>query len=262
MEFRVARAARITGEMLERLVRTALTERGVQEPDAVVCYGAGYNGPKPTLNAACSSMDKMQQGQKLRTDLGLRALNVQPASEVLTTARVSQVKRFPIPLIARKTKHAKGKDIRVCRTPKGLEIAIARGRDFITPLVDSDTEYRVWVYRKRVLCVYEKRLTEPENNVKFGRNRANGWTFHQLPSEEIAESVRQAARDAVKALNLDFGAVDILGKWNAAHTEIHPTVLEVNSAPGVSDEHRSAIVKLVHRIVRWVEVGCPAREAQ
>lgn len=254
MRFIVARAARKTGEMLERLVREALREQGVAEPECVVCYGAGYAGNLPTLNAHCSDQDKMGQGHALHQVLVEDALMILPYTNL---ERISQC----LPVVGRKPRHTKGKDIRVCRTMAGVRAAIAKGRQFFTPIVESDTEYRAWVYRKRILAVYEKRLTEPEKNVKFGRNRDNGWTFHQLESEAIPESVRRVAVAAVKALDLDFGAVDILGKWNPAHTGVHATVLEVNSAPGVSDEHRSGIVKLANRVVKWIIAGCPARGA-
>jgi glutathione synthase/RimK-type ligase-like ATP-grasp enzyme len=259
MQFRVARAARITGEMLERLVREKLAADNIPEPDAVVCYGVGYTGPLPCLNGECSSQDKMEQGEALRAALGLEALNTQPLQFILRQAQASHARRFPIPLVARRRQHSQGRDIRVCKTVTGLEAA-ARNHDFITIVVDSDTEYRAWVYRKRVLAVYEKRQIPGSVSTRFGRNRANGWTFHGLNSENIPEAVRRVAIASVKALDLDFGAVDILGKWvDEAHTDVIPTVLEVNSAPGVSDEHRTAIVKLVKRVVRWAAAGCPAR---
>jgi len=254
MHFIIARAARITGGMLEQAVREQLREAHIPEPDCVICYGAGYNGQLPALNANCSDMNKMDQGIALETGLGAEALRIIP---ILQDRHPMQT--YPLPLVARKIRHSKGRDMRVCRTLKSVRACLARGRHhFFTPIVPSDTEYRVWVYRKRVLSVYEKRLTEPENNVKFGRNRANGWTFHALDTENIPDSVRRVAVAAVRCLHLDFGAVDVLGTRRG--TEMHPTVLEVNSAPGVSDEHRTAFVKLAHRIVRWIANGCPARE--
>lgn len=282
MEFRIARAARVTGKMLERLVREKLVADGIPEPDCVVCYGVGYSGPKRALNAACSTFDKRWQGFLLHEALEDQALAVYPiqqanaimehrhvatplatrlpgaATDVVVPMLDAEV---PLPVVARKIKHSKGRDMRVCRTRNGLRAMLARGNhDFVTPIVESDTEYRVWVYRKRVLAVYEKRLTEPENNTRFGRNRANGWTFHALGTDNIPESVRDVSKRAVAALGLDFGAVDVLGKWeDEQHTDVHATVLEVNSAPGVSDEHRSCIVKLTNRIVRWIANGCPER---
>jgi hypothetical protein len=254
VEFRIARAARVTGEMLERLVRQTLQEKNIPEPDAVICYGSGYSGAKPVLNARCSTNDKFVQGITLLNSLGDESLVFLNPKHEMTDIKLH------LPVVARRIKHSKGKDMRVCKTMTDVRTAL-RNHDFFTPVVDSDTEYRVWVYRKRVLSVYEKRLTEPENNTKFGRNRANGWTFHALGTEEIPENVRRVAKTAVAALNLDFGAVDILGKWeDEDHTDVQATVLEVNSAPGVSDEHRSGIVKLAHRIVKWIEAGCPERE--
>lgn len=268
MEFRVAKVARITGEMLERLVREALKEQGIKEPDAVVCYGAGYIGPKPSLNSECSDMDKLEQAFDLIEALPDNAIRpyVIQAADLGQQIRYFQTnmpgifreEELTLPVVARKVKHSKGKDMRICRTLRGLQAMLAADKhDFVTGIVESDTEFRVWVYRKRVLAIYEKRLTEPEKNRKFGRNRANGWTFHKVPLSETSENVRRVAVAAVKALSLDFGAVDILGK----NTEqgMHATVLEVNSAPGVSDEHRSAIVRLVDRIVQWAKAGCPGR---
>lgn len=261
MEFRIARAARITGERLEAAVREQLTTLGLKEPDVVICYGAGYTGPKKALNARCSTLDKMEQGETLRRELNLEAVPTLLAAALLQIAAQAKTKGPVIPLIARKVKHSKGKDILVCKTWAALKRAIARGREYVTLLQPSDTEFRVWVYRNRVLCAYEKRLTEPEKNLKFGRNRANGWTFHHLTGEQIPESLRRVSVSAVKVLGLDFGAVDVLGTWDAGHHDIAATVLEVNSAPGVSDEHRTGFVKLATRVVKWIANGCPDRAA-
>lgn len=257
MRFLIAKAARVTGELLEHAVREALMEQHIPEPECVVCYGAGYTGPLPALNAKCSGAGKMEQGLALRHGLEEEALDIFP----LQYAPVWAPAVYPLPVVARRVKHTKGRDIRLCRTEKGVRAMLAKGKhDFVTPVVESDTEYRAWVYRNRVLCVYEKRLTEPEKNTKFGRNRDNGWTFHALNSEHIPESVRRVAITAVRCLDLDFGAVDILGKWeDDEHTDVKATVLEVNSAPGVSDEHRTAFVKLTTRIVKWIRAGCPER---
>lgn len=258
MEFRIARAARVTGQMLEEGVRAVLAEQKIKEPDCVVCYGVGYTGRLPVLNARCSA-DKLDQAFTLQGELKHEALDIIIPDDPGPNAVVFAALAHPKPAwIARRKLHSKGRDIRVCTTCHGVRAAL-KNHDYFTPLVESDTEYRAWVYRRRVLAVYEKRLTEPEKNKKFGRNRANGWTFHALNSDNIPESVRRVAVQAVRALDLDFGAVDILGKRDRDGQDVKATVLEVNSAPGVSDEHRTAIVKLKNRIVRWIANGCPAR---
>jgi hypothetical protein len=260
VEFRIARAAKVTGATLERLVREGLVSKGIPEPDAVVCYGAGYAGDKPVLNALCSSNNKLEQGRILEIGLEEESLPIF-LPDWVNGFWGDAVKEARLPCVARKIRHSKGRDMRLCKTLAGIQSVLRNGKhDFFTPVVESDTEYRVWVYRKRVLSVYEKRLTEPEKNTKFGRNRANGWTFHALNSENIPDSIRRVAIAAVAALRLDFGAVDILGSWeDESHIEVKATVLEVNSAPGVSDEHRTGIVKLANRIVKWVGAGCPHR---
>jgi hypothetical protein len=158
--------------------------------------------------------------------------------------------------LARQTTHAKGRDITVVLEPWQVDARRATGATFFTPYYPSTTEYRVWVYRRRILAVYEKRLSEPNRCTKIGRNRANGFTFHAVEKERITAGLRDVSVRAISSLRLDFGAVDVI---HTTTTAAPYRVLEVNSAPGVSDEHRTAIVKLVHRVVRWCANGCPNR---
>jgi D-alanine-D-alanine ligase-like ATP-grasp enzyme len=65
------------------------------------------------------------------------------------------------------------------------------------------------------------------------RSYDNGWVFAidsiTYASSEIEEQVKQQAIAAVKALGLDFGAVDVI--VNKKGTKAY--VLEVNTAPGI-----------------------------
>lgn len=68
---------------------------------------------------------------------------------------------------------------------------------------------------------------EPHNAEQLIWNHGAGFTF-RIP-DEIPASVPAVATQAVTALGLDFGAVDIIWTGN------HPVVLEVNTAPGLGD---------------------------
>lgn len=102
--------------------------------------------------------------------------------------------------------------------------------------VRKTAEYRIHVFRGRVICVQQKRLendAEQTADQKLLRNRANGWVFAvndvQFSTEEQRNECNTAAINAVSCLGLDFGAVDlVVGKRDG-----RPYVLEVNTAPGI-----------------------------
>lgn len=250
MRFLIAKTSLTTGNILERLVKQGLQEAGIAEPPtAIICYGRSTPlGDVPALNARCSLLDKMEQGQRLFERMPDNALPicVPPFREYTAFA--------PFPWLARKRVHSRGRDIMPVLESWQIAARIAAGAEFFTPYLPSIREFRTWVYRKRHLGTYEKMLTEPERFTKLGRNRANGFTFSHRESDSVPQPLKEVACRAVAVLDLDFGAVDIL------ETPDHQyKVLEVNSAPGVSDEHRRVIQGLAHRIVRWVANGCPER---
>lgn len=87
--------------------------------------------------------------------------------------------------------------------------------------VEADREYRVHIFKGKSIRISEKIWTgeiHPKTRRKFyTTGRPQNRTKH----------VRQAAKQAVQALGLDFGAVDILA------TNDECWVLEVNAAPGL-----------------------------
>lgn len=253
MRFQVARAASHTGQILQELVNAELQQERIQPPaDALVCYGAGLDGNRPhTLNAACSRFNKMSQGQRLwesgRGVWGLEILDHQQALRWL--------EQHPgHAMLARKAMHTKGKDIMPVLEPWHVEARVRAGASFFTPYHPSNREFRTWVYRKRILGTYEKQLMRPELCRKIGRNYDNGFDFSFRERENLPAAMIEAAKGAVAALDLDFGAVDMIETPAGAYI-----VLEVNSAPGVQNERRRVVQALAHRIARWAANGCPSR---
>jgi glutathione synthase/RimK-type ligase-like ATP-grasp enzyme len=93
-------------------------------------------------------------------------------------------------------------------------------------------EYRVHVFGGEVIdeCHKRKRNSEerPENFNTFIRSYNNGWVFCRdglLPDPNRS----RIAIEAVSALGLDFGAVDMI--YNEREQQYY--VLEVNTAPGL-----------------------------
>jgi len=99
-----------------------------------------------------------------------------------------------------------------------------------TKYIKKKSEYRVHVVGEVTDIQKKRRRTdvEPEDCDYKVRNHSNGWVYCR-ENLNIPKGINELAISAVRALNLDFGAVDII--WNEHHNQMY--VLEVNTAPGL-----------------------------
>ncbi len=144
----------------------------------------------------------------------------------------------------------------VCRTVlnghsgAGIVIADDRGALVNAPLytkyVRKQDEYRIHVVRGQVISVQRKaRRNDHENPNWQVRNLAGGFVYVRdgvNPPNDVSEQ----ATAACMALDLDFGAVDVL--WNERQQQAY--VLEVNTAPGLEGASVDHYVEAFGRIVR------------
>lgn len=109
--------------------------------------------------------------------------------------------------------------------------------DFFSVYKKKKDEYRVHVIGDKIILVQKKslRLTDDEGNpvnkddIDFRiRNHANGFIFKRNDIDPPKDVLDQAFA-AVKAVGLDFGAVDVI--YNNYERQAY--VLEVNTAPGL-----------------------------
>lgn len=133
----------------------------------------------------------------------------------------------------------------------GIVIVAAEGvvpeAPLYTKYVKKRDEYRVHVVSGVVVDVQQKRrnteISGDDVNWQV-RNHSNGFIFAREGANPH-ESVLSNAVNCVKALNLDFGAVDII--WNNRAQQA--TVLEVNTACGLSGttltSYKNALSSLV-----------------
>lgn len=112
---------------------------------------------------------------------------------------------------------------------------------FISQYFKGRDEYRIHVMMGQVIFSQRKALRtdseRPENPNFIVRNHANGFIF-QSSNINVPEIVQHQAIKTVKALGLDFGAVDI--KFDQGSNRA--AVLEVNTAPGVTGKTLTAYV--------------------
>lgn len=130
----------------------------------------------------------------------------------------------------------------VCRTllraNSGRGIVLANNPSEIveaplyTQYIPKTHEYRVHVFKGEVLDVQRKmrdRDVEDEDVNWQIRNHSNGFIFGR-EGVSLPESALSMCKQAVDALGLDFGAVDLI--YNERQDKYY--VLEVNTAPGLT----------------------------
>lgn len=118
-----------------------------------------------------------------------------------------------------------------------------------TKFIPKTAEFRVHVFNGEVIDYIEKKRVSSERRDetynKYVSSVTSGWVFARTNIRDIPE-VRDVALKAVRALGLDFGAVDVV------YYDGRPFVLEVNSAPGLQG---TTLVKYVNALRRYMGVS-------
>lgn len=146
--------------------------------------------------------------------------------------KLYSVQRSRFPMIARPLKHSKGKDFNFIKTPTELSsYAKDKGSSFyLSEYVDKDKEFRVHCGHGKILLVKEKPRPKDKSQLIWNID-VNGEAFEYISWDNYQNpGIREAcieSLNAVKALNLDFAAVDVMVKNNKAY------VLEANTAPSL-----------------------------
>lgn len=113
-----------------------------------------------------------------------------------------------------------------------------------TKYIEKTREFRVHVLNGEVIDYIEKkkRRTRPDNFSPYVSSVHCGWIFARRGVVH-SPNVTRSAIEAVTALGLEFGAVDV------AYFNNLPFVLEVNTAPGL---HGTTLVKYVNAFKRYI----------
>ena len=113
--------------------------------------------------------------------------------------------------------------------------------DFFVKYWKKTHEYRIHVFNGAVIDIQQKRRrTNWEGTYDpMIRNFDNGWVFchdNIKGTETEITAIGQTAIMAVAATGLDFGAVDILARFNDAGVLKKQVVCEINTAPGLEGQ--------------------------
>lgn len=220
-----ALAEAIGGRVLR--LRGSAYRRGPE--DLIINWGAGdspYNGRLVANQPAAIRLasNKLHAFQRMRE----HGVSI---PDFYTRAQDIPADAFPIMARTVLSGHS-GRGIVVCNAPRDIVPA-----PLYVKYIKKQDEYRIHVLRTRagetsIISVQRKAKRNGAENANFMiRNLDNGFVFVR-DGVHPPEAVLEQARMAVQALDLAFGAVDVI--WNN-HLRT-AFVLEINTAPGLEGQ--------------------------
>lgn len=144
------------------------------------------------------------------------------------------IQKFPV--LGRDKNHHGGLDIVMIQGNPILRLnnfSKIPNKDFYVEYIPSKVEYRVHVFDEKIIRVTKKvfrghdRDGKPITQKGTIKNDTYGWGHQNIEIDEFPREFRKDAIAAVKAIGLDFGAVDML----ISAENGKPYILEVNSCP-------------------------------
>lgn len=217
-----------------KVLRNDNIPANMEKPDLLIRWGCNSQlNSKKTLNKveAMSLTNNKLESRYLFQERGIK------------TPKTSQTLiEIPYPMIIRPTNHSQGKQFYYCEdiieaTNAINKIAGAGKSYYISEYIPKVREFGVFIFNGRVSSMIEK---VPKNelakeayawNVAQGTHTFENINWDNWHIESCIESLK-----AVKALDLDFGRVDII-----VDEEGNSYVLEVNSAHSLTSEYRQEV---------------------
>lgn len=180
--------------------------------------------------------------------------------------RAGEVTKKSLPVVGRTSYHRKGQGFWFCETLHQVQRAVGRGATHFMEFIPHTREYRVHTFTKARALGQEERTSDDFVSVKISekvagegmvldpktpqKNHEFGWTFQgpQNRRDEELDVVREAAKQAIASLGMDFGAVDVMYRIRAKR----PYVLEVNSTPSLADDTADTCERYAKRILKTI----------
>lgn len=221
----------------------------INQGDTIICWGSflpELDGVR-VLNSS-DSVDK-------REELGILSGEGVPCPLVYTGVTPKQLKSAGINALGRMNNHMGGNDL----------LEPSENPDYYSVKLDIVEEYRIHSFAGRSIRAGRKVLAPnlaivSENEFEVGvnahpwiRSYDGGWRI-DYSGFKSTPKMRTLASNAVKALGLTFGAVDIAQLRSGALY-----VLECNRAPGIEGNTIDSYVRAINRWIKKVD-GDPEEE--
>jgi glutathione synthase/RimK-type ligase-like ATP-grasp enzyme len=142
-------------------------------------------------------------------------------------------------VVGRQSYHQGGSNFNICGD--SYDISNDRLSSHWLELINVQQEWRAHVFKGEVIGVSRKTDEGVEWRItsRYTRNNHCGWRFIRCDIDMVQTRLKQLAIDAVNALGLDFGAVDIIlsdGQEATSSGTQKYYVLEVNTACGMEED--------------------------
>lgn len=170
------------------------------------------------LNADISNSVNKRRARELFEDNGV------PAPKLFGPTDAEMLVCAEAPMVGRPDFHTRGRGFWLCRTPEDVRKALRGTRRKLAAthfmeFVPAPKEFRVHVFMGDSIRMSQKQFVEDTKD----------YTTVKPDPDLPKRHIRNAAKAAVEAVGLDFGAVDLL----ASEDQTQVWVLEVNAAPGL-----------------------------
>ncbi len=191
-----------------------------QRNDKIIRWGSRINFDQTGFKSVNSPEALARATNKKQARLIMEENNIS-SPRLITPENYDSIN--PSKIIARPEKHSKGKNFVVLNN-KAEFLKHYKPNWYYAEFIKKTSEYRVHCFYGKALCVLQKPKPEDENLLAWNRS-LNGEAFNHVPYGEVKRSVVLVALQAVRALGLKMGAVDVIWKNPNAY------VLEINTAP-------------------------------
>lgn len=189
---------------------------------------AGYTGRNISWGHAPERVLRDRPGQRLHNamagrDNKRRALLKMAEAGVPTPKVYRHGAPITYPVVGRPDQHRAGQGFYLCHNNYDRIRASRQGATHFMEFIEDAREFRVHVAFEKSIKIAEK--AGGDGHI---RNTQHGWYFEYPQDFNHKQSLRRVAKEAVKSLGLDFGAVDVL------YSNGNFYVLEVNTAPSLT----------------------------
>ena len=144
-----------------------------------------------------------------------------------------RIQNAQIPYIIRREYHSMGLGVEIIRKMRDHRrkerVIKNKHRLYFSELIDVEKEYRAFILNGQIFLIFDR---DWQGDLESTLKQREGIRMHHLDfnrreaSDEVSKKYQQACIDAMKAINLDYGAVDFVIDKNGKMY-----ILELNTRP-------------------------------
>jgi carbamoylphosphate synthase large subunit len=199
----------------------------------------GYNGKN--INWGSTARSGINQPYAIRLASNKRDALLFLATQGFVTPNIwENIEDIEYPAVGRTSYHSRGQGFYIVECKEDAEYALRRGCSHFLELITGAREFRVHVMNGLSIKLIEKIGAGWDGT----RLRQGRWVY---PQNADKTALREVAKSAVAAMNLDFGAVDMLYKDEQVY------ILEVNTAP-ILTENDGTLEAYVDGFMKYYDV--------